>query len=74
VALRDRLLCEHGCLIRECGNKLGSDSRHFRIAARPREEVDHLVECLAESLTALERHASSDARRRVNQMPLWAGK
>jgi histidinol-phosphate/aromatic aminotransferase/cobyric acid decarboxylase-like protein len=73
VALRNRLLCEHGCLIRECGNKLGSDSHHFRIAARPREEVDVLVECLSESLMALERR-EPDVRRRPLDMAFWASK
>ncbi len=53
VALRNHLLTEHGCFIRECGNKLGSDSQHFRIAARPRREVDHLIACLGQSFDAL---------------------
>jgi histidinol-phosphate/aromatic aminotransferase/cobyric acid decarboxylase-like protein len=53
VALRDHLLTEHGCFIRECGNKLGSDSRHFRIAARPRPEIDHLIACMRRSFEAL---------------------
>ena len=74
VSLRDRLLCEHGCLIRECGNKEGSDSRHFRIAARPREEVDYLVECLAESLLYLGRHSPGEVQRRHYDGQLWAGK
>ncbi|HTV21113.1 MAG TPA: aminotransferase class I/II-fold pyridoxal phosphate-dependent enzyme, partial [Polyangiaceae bacterium] len=72
VALRNRLLCEHGCLIRECGNKEGSDSSHFRIAARPREEVDYLIESLAESLNELERRAP--ARRKATGVPLWGGR
>src|SRR5262249_49502594 len=33
VCLRNRLLTEHGCFVRECGNKLGSDRRYLRIAA-----------------------------------------
>ena len=53
VALRNHLLTEHGCLLRECGNKLGSDSQHFRIAARPTEEVDFLIDSLGESLATL---------------------
>lgn len=53
VTLRDHLLTEHGCFIRECGNKLGSDSRHFRIAARPRPEIDHLIECMRQSFEVL---------------------
>lgn len=53
VALRNHLLVQHGCLLRECGNKLGSDSRHFRIAARPAPEIDYLIENLAQSLAEL---------------------
>jgi histidinol-phosphate/aromatic aminotransferase/cobyric acid decarboxylase-like protein len=70
VALRNRLLCEHGCLIRECGNKLGSDSRHYRIAARPREEVDYLVECLTECFNTLGRQSPLEPRRRSLDVPL----
>ena len=46
VALRNWLLCEHGYLVRECGNKLGSDSSHFRLAVRPPEQAESLVEAL----------------------------
>lgn len=46
VELRNWLLEEHGCFLRECGNKEGSTSRHFRIAARPRAEIDFLVDKL----------------------------
>jgi histidinol-phosphate/aromatic aminotransferase/cobyric acid decarboxylase-like protein len=53
VSLRNHLLVEHGCLLRECGNKLGSDSSYFRIAARPRAEVDQLIQCLGDSLATL---------------------
>ncbi len=73
VTLRNRLLCEHGCLIRECGNKQGSDSRHYRIAARPRPEIDYLVECLTECLNALTPHAPA-RRLRPIELAMWAGK
>ena len=53
VSLRNHMLVEHGCVLRECGNDLGSDSSYFRIAARPRAEVDHLIQCLAEALPAM---------------------
>ena len=72
VALRNRLLCEHGCLIRECGNKLGSDSRHYRVAARPAEELDYLVECLAECFNALARPAAR--RPRSADQTFWSGR
>lgn len=53
VGVRNHLLVEHGCFLRECGNKLGSDSRHFRIAARPKVEVDYLIDHLTDTLDAL---------------------
>ncbi len=46
VDLRNTLLTEYGLLTRECGNKAGSDSQHFRVAARPREQTDLLVRSL----------------------------
>jgi histidinol-phosphate/aromatic aminotransferase/cobyric acid decarboxylase-like protein len=66
VSLRNHLLVEHGCLLRECGNKLGSDSRHFRIAARPAEEIDHLVDCLTRSFQEI---AAQPATRREPLSP-----
>jgi len=42
--LRDRMLQNHGCFIRNCGNKLGSSEQYFRIAARPAEDVNYLIE------------------------------
>ena len=47
VTLRNWLLCEYGFLVRECGNKLGSDSSHFRFAARPAKQVDALIGALS---------------------------
>jgi histidinol-phosphate/aromatic aminotransferase/cobyric acid decarboxylase-like protein len=52
VGLRNRLLTEHGCFVRECGNKLGSDQRYFRIAARPSEAIPPLIDALRECLAA----------------------
>ena len=60
VTLRNWLLCEHGFLVRECGNKLGSDSRHFRFAARPAEQVDALVGALK---SAFQRFGGNRSRR-----------
>jgi histidinol-phosphate/aromatic aminotransferase/cobyric acid decarboxylase-like protein len=48
-ALRNELLVEHGLLVRECGNNLGSDRRHFRFAARPRDHADLLIDALQTS-------------------------
>lgn len=46
VTLRNWLLSEYGCLVRECGNKQGSDSSHFRLAARPAEQAVTIVSAL----------------------------
>lgn len=44
--LRNRMLQDHRCLIRNCGNKLGSSKQYFRIAARPVEDVHYLMKAL----------------------------
>jgi histidinol-phosphate/aromatic aminotransferase/cobyric acid decarboxylase-like protein len=51
LELRNHLLVEHGCLVRECGNKAGSSSQFFRIAARPNEDVSVLLAALRSALT-----------------------
>jgi histidinol-phosphate/aromatic aminotransferase/cobyric acid decarboxylase-like protein len=53
VEFRNHLLTEHGCFVRQCGNKLGSDGQFFRIAARPPDEVELLIEAIESSLEAL---------------------
>jgi hypothetical protein len=35
--------------VRECGNKVGSDRNHFRVAARPRDQVDQLIDAMRRS-------------------------
>lgn len=52
LSLRDRLLSRHGLFVRECGNKEGSSSQYFRIAATPRHRTDRLVEALKHELTS----------------------
>lgn len=49
--LRNSLLTQFGYLVRECGNKAGSSSQYFRVAARPKAEVDLLVEALRQLLS-----------------------
>ncbi|MDQ1007521.1 histidinol-phosphate/aromatic aminotransferase/cobyric acid decarboxylase-like protein [Streptomyces sp. V4I23] len=44
--LRDRLLAEHGVLVRECGNKIGSSSRFVRLVVRPDPDVVRLVSAM----------------------------
>ncbi|WP_251022007.1 histidinol-phosphate transaminase [Streptomyces sp. ISL-10] len=48
--LRDRLLAEHGVLIRECGNKIGSSSRFVRLVVRPEPDVQRLVSAMEQVL------------------------
>ncbi|NUZ07882.1 pyridoxal phosphate-dependent aminotransferase [Piscinibacter koreensis] len=49
-ALRTRLLEEHGVLIRECGNKLGANSDHLRLAVLPPPAVERLAYALEECI------------------------
>jgi histidinol-phosphate/aromatic aminotransferase/cobyric acid decarboxylase-like protein len=49
---RDHLLTEHGVFVRECGNKIGIDSRYLRLVVRPPGEVDRLVAGLIDFLTS----------------------
>ncbi|PUA27389.1 MAG: hypothetical protein B0W54_12460 [Cellvibrio sp. 79] len=51
--LRDRVLQNHGCFIRNCGNKLGSSAQYFRIAARPAEDINHLVNAFKIELASM---------------------
>ncbi|MET9800293.1 histidinol-phosphate transaminase [Streptomyces sp. NPDC006368] len=48
--LRDRLLTEHGVLVRECGNKVGSSSRFLRLVVRRPDEVQRLVSAMEQVL------------------------
>lgn len=52
--LRNRLLQNHGCFIRNCGNKLGSNEQYFRIAARPAEDVNYLVDAFKLELSSMQ--------------------
>ena len=48
--LRDRLLEEHGLMVRECSNKIGSSERYLRLAVQRKEAVDLLVHALSHEL------------------------
>ena len=50
IELRDRMLQNHSFLIRNCSNKLGSTKQYFRIAGRPQEDVDRLVQAMSQEL------------------------
>jgi threonine-phosphate decarboxylase len=52
-ALRDRLLKQHGLLVRECSNKLGSSEQYLRLAVQSRAAVDVLVPALRVELSCL---------------------
>jgi histidinol-phosphate/aromatic aminotransferase/cobyric acid decarboxylase-like protein len=49
-ALRDRLLRNHGVMIRECSNKIGSGEHYLRLAVQGRAAVDVLVSAFKEEL------------------------
>lgn len=48
--LRDRLFAEHGVVIRECGNKLGSSSSFVRLVVRSQADVQQLLVALSNVL------------------------
>jgi len=49
--LRNTLVQSYGYLVRECGNKIGSSSNYFRVAANPPEMTDQLVQALGDLLS-----------------------
>ncbi|EZH75428.1 hypothetical protein ATO12_01220 [Aquimarina atlantica] len=51
--LRNRLLKNKSCFIRNCENKMGSTKQHFRIAARPKQDVDFLVNAIREEVSKM---------------------
>jgi len=48
--LRDRLLKNHGVMVRECSNKIGSSEQYLRLAVQGRRAVDVLVNALQEEV------------------------
>lgn len=49
--LRDRLLEQHGLMVRECSNKIGSSEQYLRLAVQTKEAVDLLVQALRRELS-----------------------
>lgn len=49
--LRNKLLQNHSCFIRNCENKLGSTKQYFRIATRTKQDVDFLITAIKHELT-----------------------
>jgi threonine-phosphate decarboxylase len=61
--LRDQLLKNHGVMVRECSNKIGSSEQYLRLAVQTGAAVDVLVEALQVELNrvGLKSHALSAA-------------
>jgi histidinol-phosphate/aromatic aminotransferase/cobyric acid decarboxylase-like protein len=57
--LRDRLLKNHGVMIRECSNKIGSTEQYLRLAVQGRAAVDVLVPALRDELARTAGSASA---------------
>lgn len=51
--LRNRMLQNQSCFIRNCGNKLGSSSQYFRVAGRPSSDVDLLISAFQQEIAAM---------------------
>lgn len=63
--LRDMLLRQFGCFVRECGSKIGSDSRFLRIATRPEVEQKLLIQALHEVLAGMREIVSRSANHPI---------
>lgn len=59
--LRDGLLQQSGCFIRECGSKIGSGSQYLRIATRPPDQQTSLTKAMRKAFAWIQR---SDGRNR----------
>lgn len=55
VQLRDVLLQQSGCFIRECGSKIGSGSQFLRIASRPQRQQRLLIKAMQEAFSWIHR-------------------
>ncbi len=53
--LRDELLQQSGCFVRECGSKIGSGSQFLRIATRPPNQQHLLMKALRKAFTLIQR-------------------
>ncbi|MGO4422573.1 aminotransferase class I/II, partial [Streptomyces sp. MCAF7] len=66
---RDRLLSEHGVLVRECGNKLGSSSQFMRLVVRSQPDVQRLLTGLSTVLYGTAWYAPQPS---LDQQPSYA--
>ncbi|WP_421106779.1 aminotransferase class I/II-fold pyridoxal phosphate-dependent enzyme [Streptomyces sp. NEAU-S77] len=75
--VRDQLLTQHGVLVRECGNKLGSSSQFMRLVVRSQPDVQRLLTGLSTVLYGTSYYApqvSYDQQRGWDlQAPLYSG-
>jgi len=75
--VRDQLLSQHGVLVRECGNKLGSSSQFMRLVVRSQPDVQRLLTGLSTVLYGTSYYApqiSYDQQRGWDlQAPLYSG-
>ncbi|WP_415925503.1 pyridoxal phosphate-dependent aminotransferase [Streptomyces sp. ME19-01-6] len=67
--VRDRLLSEHGVLVRECGNKLGSSSQFMRLVVRSQPDVQRLLTGLSTVLYGTAWYAPQPS---LEQQPSYA--
>lgn len=67
--VRDRLLSEHGVLVRECGNKLGSSSQFMRLVVRSQPDVQRLLTGLSTVLYGTAWYAPQPS---LDQQPSYA--
>lgn len=51
VQLRNNLILNHGCFIRLCHDKIGSSGQYIRLAVRPKDQTDILINALNEELS-----------------------
>lgn len=64
--MRDRLLENHGLMVRECSNKIGSSEQYLRLAVQGQAAVNRLVAALR---VELEHFAFSETNFRRQQSP-----
>ena len=72
VVLRDRLLKNHGILIGNCERLMGASKQHFRIATRPKQQVNQLITAIKKELAAIKTGAGESqvaGRAAVSDIP-----
>jgi histidinol-phosphate/aromatic aminotransferase/cobyric acid decarboxylase-like protein len=70
--LRDRMLAEHGVLVRECGNKVGSSSRFLRLVVRQPQDVARLISGMQQVLYGAEMQPAPIPVQQAQPQPMLA--